>query len=94
MVTGKQDFEDKLVSMRHDWRCLEEDVSHLTVALSVGAKQVLEEAGAAVALQTQNMADQVGSQSVRCPCNAVLWPILLNAPESAPHPMMSLLIPC
>lgn len=56
MVAGKHKFEDELVSMRHDWRYLEEDLAQLKLAVSERAQHIEHNTAAAIAAQTEDMA--------------------------------------
>ena len=56
MVAGKHEFDGKLVSIRHDWRYLEEDLAQLKLAMSERARQLDHKTEAAIALQSDNMA--------------------------------------
>lgn len=53
MVTVGQTLTDKLVSLRHDWGGLIEDIARLKTAMSEGADRIREEAeiGAQIAAQ-------------------------------------------
>ena len=53
---------DRLVSMRHDWRGLEEEVAQLKAAMSEGVLQIRAEAAA----RAQDAAEQVRRPTSTC----------------------------
>lgn len=55
LVTGGQKLANKLVSLRHDWGGLRDDIAHLRTALSEGGDRIREEAETGA----QNAAQQV-----------------------------------
>lgn len=59
LVTGGQQLADRLVSMRHDWQGLEQEVAELKTAMSDGARKFRAEA----AIRAQDEAEQVWHHS-------------------------------
>ncbi|KAL3136878.1 hypothetical protein ABBQ32_006490 [Trebouxia sp. C0010 RCD-2024] len=63
MVTVGQTLTDKLVSLRHDWGGLIEDIARLKTAMSEGADRIREEA---------EIGAQIAAQQVRSDCKGAL----------------------
>lgn len=73
MIVG-QKLADKLVSMRHDWGGLREDIAHLQTAMTEGSTRIREEADASA----QDAAQQVCPSTIQ----TLLSKITLNCRRS------------